>query len=425
MQTQTPAELSFREQLAKRVQRPSLLDPHSLESVLSAPFQAASGQGPKAQFGGEPGAYTLSGGVATVAVMGPLAQRAWECWMFAGDGYDAIVSRVESALADQSVSSLVLLIDSPGGEVAGCFEAVRAIRAASAKSNKPIVAYADELAASAAYALACACESIVLPDTGMVGSVGVITSRVESNSTGDKVHIITSGARKADGHPQTAMTEEEIASTQAQIDYLAGVFAAEVAQARGMSAKDVLALEAGVFLGPQAIKAGLADEIGNYSTAVARARSLAQTQRKKKQMKAILGALGLSEDSSEEIAVATIDGLKAKAASADVLQAEAEQTRAAKAQSDVAAALEAGDKKGCWTPATRGLYAGKSAEEIRAFVAVAPRVIPAATVEPKGTAITSGKRWEDMAPIERAALHNSDPTTYTALREDAAKRGAL
>ena len=427
--TPTPpsdAERSFREQLAARLQRPSLLDPRAIDRVLAGGFAPRSERGISALFGNEPGAYALADGVATVAINGPLAQRAWVCWMFQGDGYDAIVSRVHAAMQDPAVTSVVLRIDSPGGEVAGCFDAVRQIRQLGTDYGKPLVAYADELAASAAYALASACEMIVSPDTGCVGSIGVVTSRIEETPTdGTKVHVITSGARKADGHPLTPMSEAELASTQGQIDYLADIFAAEVAQARSMSTEDVMGLEAAVFLGTHAVKAGLADKVGNYSTAVAQARKLANAQRKKKNMKQINSALGLSEDSPEAVAIATIDGLKAKAALSDELATKLAAVESDKAQADIAKALAEGDTKAVWTPATRALYAGKSAAEIRAFVSVAPRVIPPTMADPKNPSTANGKRFEEMAPMERAALSNSDPETYKALREDAQTRGAI
>ena len=86
--------------------------------------------------------------------------------------------------------------------------------------------------------------------------------------------------------------------------------------------------------------------------------------------------------------------------------------------------------KGVWTPATRALYAAKAADEIRAYVAVAPRVVGAKEAaapspkEPAG-AESGSKRFEEMSPMERHALHQSNPEAYRALRADAEQRGAL
>jgi ClpP class serine protease len=174
------------------------------------------------------------------------------------------------------------------------------------------VAYADELAASAAYALACAAEAIVLPDSGCVGSVGVITTVIDQSAAleqrGLKVHIITSGARKADGHSAVPLEDDARAAIQAEIDYLAReVFAPEVAKARGLSVAAVMGLEAGCFLGPQALDAGLADRVGNLGSAVTMARELATTKRSKKKMEKIKAKLGLPADATVEQTETALD----------------------------------------------------------------------------------------------------------------------
>ena len=271
---------SFRASLDAALARPLLLEPRSLDSIL-----AAGGFRPRAEMDDEespeapPVPFVRDGDVAVVSIEGPLAQRAWACWMFSGDGYDAITSRVNAALADPASRAVVLRLDSPGGEVAGCFEAVRSIRAAAKTASKPLVAYCDEMAASAAYALACACDEIVCPDTGILGSVGVIFSVTEQSEAlriaGRSTTVITSGAAKADGHPALPLSKEARARYQAEVDQLADVFAGEVSAARGLSVAQVRGLEARVFLGAAAVNAGLADRVGNVATALERARALA------------------------------------------------------------------------------------------------------------------------------------------------------
>lgn len=436
---------SFTRQLHARLSAPTMLTPSAVDRVLALPFRAATDNGTASYFGDAEGAYSVDAdGVATVRIEGALAQKAWSCFIFGGDGYDAIASRVSAALNDPRSRSLVLQIDSPGGEVAGCGVCADAIRAASAASGKPIVAYVDELAASAAYWLASSADAIVTPASGMLGSIGVIAARVEEGPDpwGRKVTLITSGARKADGHPLTALGEEELAATQAKINALADVFAGAVAARRGMGAADVRALEADVFVGADAVAKGLADRVGNLSSAVAMARELATDRRSKQAMKAVNKVLGLAEDSAESVAVATIEGLKAQADHAKQLEAklakiESERAarEAAEAEADRQRALAEGDAKGVWTPATKALFAARTSAEIRAFVSVAPRVLPAPSARRDGggrdeqgeppPSAHAGKRWEDMSPLDRAALHKSNPEAYRAARDEAAARGAL
>ena len=277
---------SFRAGLDAALARPVLLDPRALDEVRAAfgAFRprADDDEGDDFSMGGSPkrtAPFTREGDVAVVCVEGPLAQRAWSCWCFEGDGYDAITSRVQAALDDMGTRAVVLRLDSPGGEVAGCFEAVRAIRAFAATAGKPLVAYVDEMAASAAYALACACEEIVCPDTGLVGSVGVITAVCDESGAlaleGVKVAVITSGAAKADGHPALPLAEEARGRIQADVNHLAGIFAAEVSAARPLTPEAVLALDAQVYRGGPGIEARVVDRVGNFTAAVARARELA------------------------------------------------------------------------------------------------------------------------------------------------------
>lgn len=429
METQVPE--SFTRQLHARLAAPSMLAPSAVDRVLSLAFDAATEQGAGAYFGDAEGAYSVDAdGVAHVRVEGPLAQRAWACWMLGGDGYDAIESRVRAALDDPRSRSLVIEYDSPGGEVAGCGVCADAIRAAAEASGKPVVSYVGELAASAAYWLASAADKIVTPASGVLGSIGVIATRIEDAPRGDgrKVHLITSGARKADGHPTVPLSEDELAATQAKIDALADVFAGAVAERRGMTLADVRGLEADVLIGADAVKRGLADQVGNMGSAVTMARELSKATRRQQAMKALNKALGIAEDSNENVAAATIDALKAKAAKVEELEAKITALEAKQVEADRTAALAEGDAKGVWTPAVRALYAAKSAEEIRAYVSVAPHqgLAKAAGSAPTNDVPAPGaKRFEEMSSMERHALAQSNPTAFASLRADAEARGAL
>ena len=96
-----------------------------------------------------------------------------------GDSYESIVKRVGSAFeSDPKPSAVVLRISSPGGVVAGLNECVKKLQRMSKGAKIPLIAYADELAASAAYAMCCACSEILLPPSGIVGSIGVISTMI-------------------------------------------------------------------------------------------------------------------------------------------------------------------------------------------------------------------------------------------------------
>lgn len=214
-------------------------------------------------------------GVAVLDVMGPLARRAFESWFWFMDGYDFIEQRFAAALKDPDVEALVMRLDSPGGVASGMVETASAMRRAKVASGKRVYAYADDLAASAAYGLASAADEIWLPESGMVGSVGVIGVLSEQSSLlkkiGINVRVITTGEHKADGHPAVPLTEEVVKRYQARIDHLGDLFFSLVADGRNMSTKDVKALEAGIFQGSAAVRAGLADGISGFEDLVTKA----------------------------------------------------------------------------------------------------------------------------------------------------------
>jgi ClpP class serine protease len=213
--------------------------------------------------------FETSGTVAIVDIRGPIMQHADWCW----DSYDAITARVAAAFAS-NCTAVILRIDSPGGDALGCFEATREMRQLAETSKKPLYAYADGMIASAAYALACAAQMIFVPPAGFVGSVGVLKPLVDATAMdramGLNFTMIASGSRKLDGNPHVHTSDAAIAETQAQVDSLAELFFALVADMRpGVSADEVRGLQAALFHGEKAVSAKLADRVVTFNELLA------------------------------------------------------------------------------------------------------------------------------------------------------------
>ena len=226
--------------------------------------------------------YRRVGAVAVVDVRGPLDQRGGWWW----DGYDAIVDRVREALADGKVKAVVLAIDSPGGVVAGMLDTARELRALAVAEGKVLWAHAGTYATSAAYALACAADHIAVTEDGAVGSVGVVACAVDqvgaNAKAGLNVVVVRSGARKAEPHPDVALTDDAVARLQERVTDLAGSFAAWVAERRGQTADAVLAHEGAVIYARRALDAGFADSIGTLADTInLAARGVASNPSKK------------------------------------------------------------------------------------------------------------------------------------------------
>jgi signal peptide peptidase SppA len=208
--------------------------------------------------------YEVAGGVAIIPVQGTLVQKLGTLRPYSGmTGYDGIRANLSMALNDDTVRAIALDIDSPGGEVSGCFDLVDDIF--HARGAKPMHAILSESAYSAAYAIASACDKIVVPRTGGTGSVGVICMHVDFSkaltSSGIAVTMIHYGARKADGHSEIPLTKEALERFQSDIDAMGELFVDTVARNRGLATAKVRSTEATTFLGAAGVQVGFADAV--------------------------------------------------------------------------------------------------------------------------------------------------------------------
>ena len=208
--------------------------------------------------------YTVVAGVAQIPVEGMLVDRLGCVRPFFGmTGYDGIRFNVAVALADPKVRGIALMVDSPGGEVAGCFDLADWIFAQ--RGRKPIWAIVNDVAFSAAYALASAADRVTVPISGGTGSIGVIAifadvSKMLAN-TGIVINVIQFGARKADGLELLPLSDEARATFQADVDTIGERFVASVARNRNLDAAAVQGTEAATFLGAEGVRRGLADAV--------------------------------------------------------------------------------------------------------------------------------------------------------------------
>lgn len=211
----------------------------------------------------DPG-YDNVNGVAVISIQGTLVQKLGSLRPYSGmTGYNGIRQTFLTALMDPEVKGICFDIDSPGGEVAGCFDLVDEIY--NARGKKPIHAILTEHAYSAAYAIASAADRICVPRTGGVGSVGVITMHVDWSqrieNEGLKVSIITFGSRKAESNPYRPLSEEAYKAIERDITAMGELFVSTVARNRGMKEKVVRDTQAACFMAAEGVALGLADEV--------------------------------------------------------------------------------------------------------------------------------------------------------------------
>lgn len=208
--------------------------------------------------------YDMVGPVAIIEVQGTLVQKLGSLRPYSGlTGYDGIRQNLFAAMNDPNVEAIAFDIDSPGGECAGCFDLSDTIY--GLRGQKPMWSLLNENAFSAAYALASATDRIIVPRTGGVGSIGVITAHCDISAAltgaGVKVTFITYGEFKADGHPEIPLSDEARERFQADIDTMGNLFCDTVARNRNISAATVRGTKAACFMGAAGVALGLADEV--------------------------------------------------------------------------------------------------------------------------------------------------------------------
>ena len=217
-----------------------------------------------------------AGDTAVIPIRGVIARYADQIngsCQDSGRSAESIQSDLRAAVGDLQVKRIVLRIDSPGGTVAGTAETAAAIKAAAA--IKPVHAYVDGLAASAAYWLASSADTITASaPTAQVGSIGVIAAHVDETAAqerrGYRVHVIRSVALKAPGTAGESLSAEQIDSIQRNIAQLHGAFASAVAAARHLDPAQLATVTTGEVWAAESAKAhGLIDGMQGWDSFIA------------------------------------------------------------------------------------------------------------------------------------------------------------
>ncbi len=213
-------------------------------------------------------------GIALVEIEGSLVNKGK--WLGKSSGmtsYEGIGVQISDCIQDASIRGVILEVDSFGGEVTGAFDCAELIHELS--KVKPTIAVLTDHACSAGYLLASAARQIVIPATGICGSIGVISMHVDMSAwlakEGLNVTILKAGARKADLNPYEPLPKEVVERELAELEELRVEFAATVARYRAgrLTPESALATEAGVYRGQKAVEAGLADAVARPSQVLA------------------------------------------------------------------------------------------------------------------------------------------------------------
>ncbi len=327
----------------------------------------------------------LRDGLAILSVTGPILRYGGGVlsWFFDVTGIEDLARDFARVQDDPAVRAIVLNVDSPGGQVSGTNEFADMVYAA--RGRKPIVAYVNATAASAAYWIASAADRIVVDPTAAVGSIGVVATTYGRDK--DAIEIVNSASPKKRLDPATDSGRAEILKT---VDAIADVFIARVARNRGVSEDTVLARygQGGVLVGAAAVDAGLADAVGSLEGVLG---DLAATNKHGSR-----GGFNMKKFTNEELAAAL------------------EQIRA-EAPGMLDAALDAARKEGLEAGLAQGRGEGQAAERARVVEIIGAEAERAVTVK----AISDGTAASDFFKVAYQAERDKRAQGLQQLQQQA------
>lgn len=217
------------------------------------------------------------GPVATIPVYGTLVKRSGGIDAESGlTSYASLRAKVDAAMKNPRVKSLLFEFDSPGGESSGLFDLCQYLT--SLRGSKPMIGIANDSSYSASYAVASCMDKLFVTGVGGVGSIGVYMLHVDKSKYDEKQGIsysfIKSGARKTDGNQHEPLSDRARADLQAEVDRIAEMFVQLVAANRKIDPKKIRDTEAGTFMGSAACPM-FADCVETFDGAMAYATALA------------------------------------------------------------------------------------------------------------------------------------------------------
>jgi signal peptide peptidase SppA len=215
---------------------------------------------------------TESKSIAIVPIHGFLERKlSFWGWLFGGTSTEMLGKVIGDLVNDDSIDRIVLDIDSPGGEVDGTSELAELIY--ESREKKEIVSCVNTLAASAAYWIGSSAQEMTIASkTAQAGSIGVVITHTDyseyDKKKGIKTTEVTAGAYKRIVSSNKPLDDEGRKELQARADYIYGIFTDAVAKNRGVSKEKVLneMADGRIFMGQQAIDAGLVDKFGKLET---------------------------------------------------------------------------------------------------------------------------------------------------------------
>jgi signal peptide peptidase SppA len=187
----------------------------------------------------------------------------------------------DALMADDTIDTILLEFDTPGGTVDGIPEF--ADKVYEARSKKKIVAIANTMAASAGYWIYTAAEERIISPSAVVGSVGVYMCHLDFSKQNEMIGVspsyISYGEHKVEGNYDAPLSESARAYFQAEVDKVGETFVKAVGRNMGVTPDTVRKTFGGghVFQAKDAVDRGMADRVASFDETLER---LATTRRR-------------------------------------------------------------------------------------------------------------------------------------------------
>lgn len=411
------------------VMEPPPIDAAVIDALRARPAPRGSqfvGAPPPAEDGsrrGEP--FMFQDGVGIVTLTGSLINRGAWVGSYSGEtSYEGFKHQMTRAARDSRVKSIIIDVESPGGEAVGMVEASEVVRRIAAE--KPVHAVVNGMAASAGYGLIAGASRITTTPTGLAGSIGVAMLHLDQSrmleENGVVPTLIFAGDHKVDANPVEPLSESVRADLQAEVNRFYELFLSTVSAGRGRRTPVSAAREtqARTYIGQDAVAARLADDVGSFedvfselSRKARRSGGSAATGRKAQQMTVRTFKAGEISDDNTEVVLASDHAAELAVQSTVAAQLSTEETEAATAAG--AAAERERITALLSNPACKGreTYAIKlaarmptaSAEDIAELVAEAgpAAAAPAPTIEQRAAGTNANQVSGDVDAAPKAA----------------------
>lgn len=209
--------------------------------------------------------YVAETQVGVLSVNGPLTYIEYEAMCGEqNSSYQQIVDDFDK-LCSMGAKTIVMDVDSPGGEAYSLQETGRYLRKKADERGVQLVAYVDGLSASAAFGLSVAAHEIIANPDAELGSVGVVVKlrnmNKAMNNAGVEDTYIYAGDSKIPFKEDGSFREDFLADIQYKVDALYQQFTEYVADMRGIDVGVVKSTQAKVLLAQDAVKLGFADKV--------------------------------------------------------------------------------------------------------------------------------------------------------------------